>query len=212
MRRVVVLVAVLGCLVHAAPSAQADSYSAPDEARMFQKVNAARAARGLPSLVRSDALVTLARRHSSDMAAKKKLFHTADLAGALQALGVHASWTGENTVVSVDIDSAMADFLASPHHYDNIVRSNYTALGVGVLRVGDLVWVTQEFAEIRGVGVAAPAPPATHAPAPVVRMAPLPPPPTPKPTPIRTPSPPTPTVTPNALEHGIVFYGVLPVT
>jgi hypothetical protein len=208
MRRLAVVLVALGLLLRAAP-ADAQSFSASDEARMFQRVNAARASHGVPPLVRSDALVTIARRHSSQMAAQHKLSHNSNIRGELEAMGVHASWTGENVVVSSNSDRAMEDFLASPDHYNNIVRSNYPAVGIGVLHVDDVVWVTQDFAEIRGGGAPAPAPRVTNAPAPVVATAPrpaAPPPPTPKPT--LPPTPPSSTVAPNALEHGIVFDGV----
>jgi cysteine-rich secretory family protein len=203
-----VVVLALGCALLAAPLAHADGYSAPDEARMHQLVNAARAAKGLPALARVDALVQLSRRHSSEMAKKDALFHNTHIAADLQALGVHASWTGENAMIAINVDEAMEAFMDSPHHRDNILRSNYTALGVGVLRVGDVLWITQTFAQIGGVAPRAPAP--TRAPVAVAAVVatrpPAPPPPTPKPTPVPTPKPtPTPRpVTPNAIERGIV--------
>jgi hypothetical protein len=215
MRRVlVVVVVVLGCAVGVVP-AGAQSFSAPDEAQMHQRVNATRAAKGLPPLARVGALVELARRHSVEMAQKDKLFHTADIGGALRALGVDASWHGENVVVSATIDLAMDALLASPNHYANIVRPNYTAIGVGALRVDDVVWVTQVFAQIKGVGTPAPPPrprPTVQVAAAVATKPPATPaaPPTPKPTPVPTPKPtPTPRpVTPIAIEGGVVAAAV----
>lgn len=212
MGRVVTLVlACLGLALHAAPAAS-QSFVVADEAQMQQMVNAARASRGLPPLQVLGQLVKVAREQSTRMNDQQRLFHNLNLGDDIRALGLDPSWHGENVVVAPDIVTGQEAFMKSPGHYENIVRPNYNAFGVGVVADTDgTIWATQVFAEIKGNS--APAAPTDQAPAPTQSPPPpppSPPPPTPKPTVAPTPAP-TPTaapvstpVAPVAIENGIV--------
>jgi len=180
---------------------------------MFSKVNQVRTSRGLRPLAHlTNVLTVIARRQSVRMAQEHALSHNTHIRADMEALGVHPSWTGENTVVSKSIDSAMEAFMASPHHLENIVRSNYTHLGVGVVLGDGVVWVTQDFAQVGGAVQSAPrpAPAAKPAPKPAATVAPVrTAPPTPKPT--AKPTPP-PSADPNAIEHGLTVTSLTDAT
>jgi hypothetical protein len=137
------------------------------------------------------------------MVRQNSLFHNPTLAAAISAVGISASWRGENVVMASNVDAAYNSFLGSPKHLENIVRSNYNAVGVGVAKApSGIIYATQVFAEVRGIS--APAAPPTVAPA----TPPLPPPPVAtvppaKPKPTATPEP-TPKKVAIAIEGGIV--------
>lgn len=138
------------------------------EACFVQQTNATRASKGLSILPVSSSLASQARSHSAVMASSNSLYHsTAD-----QYPG---NWTGlgENVGVGPTCDDIEAAFLASPHHYENIVNPQWTTLGIGVALSpdGGTVWVTVAFELFPS---AAPAAPPAAAPAPVTAPAPAP--------------------------------------
>lgn len=187
----------------AAPNVRAQSVLRADEDRVFLMVNSTRAAQGLAPLVRHEGLVDVARRQSVRMLAQRRLHHNADLRGELDALGLSWHWSGENVGVGPTADAIEKAFLASPDHYKNIVRPNYTALGIGVFGPTDTgyLYVTQVFAEL----AAAPsAPPALSSPQPPS----APPSPAPRPGPAPAADPPTPgEATPAGLLDRVVIEG-----
>lgn len=168
------------------PPAQAQDYRRADEDRVQAMVNATRTARGLRPLDRVEGLVDVARQQSVRMVQQRKLYHNPGLGSDLDALGLDWHWSGENVGVGPDVDVIEQAFLGSQHHYENIVRPDYTAMGVGVVDTGEgYVYVTQVFAQLGAVRQAPPPPPPTVAPT----LAPPPAPPTPPPTPAVTPTP-----------------------
>lgn len=187
----------------AVPHARAQSVLHADEDRVFSMVNATRAAHGLTPLVRHEGLVDVARRQSVRMVEQRRLFHNLELRGDLDALGLDWHWSGENVGVGPTADAIEQAFLASPNHYENIVRPNYTALGIGVYGPTDAgyIYVTQVFAEL-GPRPAAPAP-STPAPS----SAPLSLSPTPVPRPVE--SAPEPTASPKPPLDQVVIEGGL---
>jgi hypothetical protein len=211
MRRAGVALVSTALLCLGATPAAAQEVVPSDEARVHALVNATRAQRGLLPLERVDALVGLAREQSSRMEREGKIFHNLGLKDALNGLGLDWHWSGENVGVGPDVLTIQNAFLGSTHHLENIVRSNYNALGVGVIADGDgYFYVTQVFAELTGIRPNLPDPP-TPVPAPVAtpRPAPRRPDPTPVPaTPSPTPKPPDPVV----VEGGITTGGPVPAT
>src|SRR5688572_30621455 len=104
MRRFSISWILLGLLLAAWPApAKAATFIAPDEARVYQLVNATRAERGLRPLVRSAALDRVARGQSARMVNEQKLFHNPDLALDLSGVGLEWLWTGENVGVGPDV-------------------------------------------------------------------------------------------------------------
>jgi hypothetical protein len=145
------------------------------------------------------------------MAQRGDIYHNPHLSADITALGVNWRMVGENVGMGPDTDTVYAALLKSPHHYENIIRSNYTSYGVGIVDgPGNRVYLVQVFAEIVGAAkpAPAPAPPAKVAPkavATVLHVATRVPA-TPKPTPVRR------RPDPNALVGGRVYQGQLPLS
>ena len=130
-----------------------------DEACFVQQTNATRAARGLPTLPVSASLTGQALSHTQAMAVSNSLYHsTAD-----QYPG---NWLGlgENVGAGPTCDDVEQAFLASPHHYENIVDPKWTTIGVGVgpRSDGTGIWVTVGFEQWQATAT----PPATTPPGP----------------------------------------------
>lgn len=209
MRRifVVLVVAALWLLPAATAPATAQTFRTADEAWVVSAVNRTRASKGLGTLEVVPGLVGLAREQSVRMEQRGSIFHNLDLKSGLTTAGLDWRWAGENVGVGGDVRVIEDAFLASPAHYDNIVRPNYTAIGVGVLpdRDGTGVYVTQVFAELSTGTVGPPSvtpAPTIPPPSPAPRDTPEP---TLAPTPVPSQAPsPTPGLRlPNALEGGL---------
>ena len=153
-----------------------------DETCFVQQTNATRAAKGLSTLPVLGSLASEARAHTRAMASSNSLYHsTADQ--------YPENWTGlgENVGVGPTCNDVEQAFLASPHHYENIVDPKWTSIGVGVVANSDGtgIWVTVGFEQFQ----AAPTPPATPPSAPAPTPAPAPKPAPTTPAPARTTAP-----------------------
>lgn len=112
------------------------------EQPLFDGINAERTKAGLPPLAVDVTLVAVARARSQDMATYSYFGHyRPDGSLALQLLlaeyQVTFSLAGENIARNnyADHESpsvALRDLMASPPHRDNILRPQYTKVGVGV--------------------------------------------------------------------------------
>jgi hypothetical protein len=143
------LVATLACF----GVAGAAMASPAEEGEFVSLINASRSAAGLGSLTVSGDLVSVARRHTSKMAAEGRIFHSSDLGSGLsgwQALGENVGM-GPNPSILHDA------FMGSSGHRANIL-GNYTHVGVGAERAPDgTLYVTVVFM----LAKAAPAPTTT---------------------------------------------------
>jgi hypothetical protein len=122
------LVASLACF----GLAGAAMASPAEESEFVSLINASRSAAGLGSLQVSGDLVSVARRHTSKMAAEGRIFHSSDLGSGLsgwQALGENVGM-GPNPSILHDA------FMGSSGHRANIL-GNYTHVGVGAERAPD---------------------------------------------------------------------------
>ena len=114
---------------------------ASDEATFVARINDLRAARGLAAL-RVDATLTgKARAWAQTMAAHNRIWHS------VLSDGLPTGWQklGENVGMGGTVDSLHTAFVNSPGHYGNLVDPAFDAIGVGVVRVGDILFVAQEF-------------------------------------------------------------------
>jgi uncharacterized protein YkwD len=128
------------------------------EAALWTKLNAERAAGGLPALALQPWASSVARAHSQEMAAARDIWHnhTGYLDIARQAIG--ASLTGENVAEAGTLDETDSLLMNSPPHRANILYPAFNSVGIGVaLDPVGYVYVTQDFVTIR------PAPPAVVA-------------------------------------------------
>jgi hypothetical protein len=137
-RTLLVLAAATALTVSALVAAPAASASTAESA-LVTKINAARAAAGLPAVsVRAD-LVAAARRHSGAMAGRNELYHSS-LSGicCFRALAENVGFGATPTVVHVA-------FMGSSGHRANILNPAMRHVGVGVVSSGGQLWVTEIF-------------------------------------------------------------------
>lgn len=130
--------------------ATAQDFDSAAEKEIFRQVNADRAQAGLPALELDDRLTEIARQHTEKMVEHKALSHQfpeePDVRRRVVSSGVRFDISGENVAYDRDAESAERSLMHSPPHRANIVRPEFTVIGIGVIRVGDSIYVTQDFA------------------------------------------------------------------
>ncbi len=114
------------------------------EARAVQLVNDERARAGLAPLQLSAGARSVGRGWSDQMATAG-LGHNPDLGGDLDRAGVGWRTIGENVGYGGSVDQIQSMFMASAGHRANILSADYTAVGIGVVVSGDVVWLTMDF-------------------------------------------------------------------
>ena len=136
-------------------AAVAAAAASSDERRAFDLVNAERRERGHKPLVWDGELTHLARFHSENMV-RQNFFNHIDkdglsTAGRADALGIRG-WRalGENIAYNQGYDDPVAfaveRWMISDKHRDNILNSQFTHAGIGVMRASDgRVFFTQVF-------------------------------------------------------------------
>ncbi len=155
--------------------AQADTVS--DEASFVAKINDLRVSKGLPILVVNDNLVAKARSWAAGMAAAGRIWHST------LSDGITADWQklGENVGMGGSVDGLHAAFVASPHHYENLVDPAFTTVGIGIAMNGSTIYVAEEFMELMPAKAAPVVTPTTATTAPRVTTTTVPKPAAPKP-------------------------------
>ncbi len=120
------------------------------EQEMVQLVNAERAKAGLAPLQVDERLTRIAREHSQLLAARHALSHQfpgePDVRHRIVSTGLRFDYSGENVAFDADAARAHEGLMDSPPHRANILRPQFTAIGIGVVRSGDLIYVTEDFA------------------------------------------------------------------
>jgi len=135
-----------------ATAAHADPGS--EEAQFFALTNQLRVQHGLNALASYGPLVSIGRTWSGNMAAAGAISHNMNLPHE-----VSGPWTklGENVGTGWTVQSIQDAFIASPHHYENLVDPVYNYVGIGVVDSGGKIYVTVDFMQLDSVP-AAPAP------------------------------------------------------
>src|SRR5205085_6107795 len=107
-------------------------------------INDIRASKGLPALKVNTNLVAKARGWAVTMAAAGKIWHS-NLSD-----GITADWQklGENVGMGGSVDGLHNAFVASPHHYENLVDPDFSYVGIGIAMNGDTMYVAEEFMEL----------------------------------------------------------------
>jgi len=150
--RALALVAAAALAVSALVAAPTASASTTESA-LVTKINAARAAAGLPAVSVSGDLVGAARRHSSAMAGRSTLYHSS-LAGICCFRSL-----AENVGVGATTSVVHVAFMGSSGHRANILNPAMRHVGVGVISSGGQLWVTEIFrAPVKGAAAALPTP------------------------------------------------------
>jgi uncharacterized protein YkwD len=110
------------------------------EARFVARINDVRAGHGLAPLRERAGLTRYARQHSAAMSRAGQLFHTSDF-------NVVCCWSvvAENVGVGFSVGGVHRALMASAPHRANILDPRMRAVGVGAVKRGGRVWVTQIF-------------------------------------------------------------------
>jgi uncharacterized protein YkwD len=124
------------------------------ERQMFERLNRDRAARGLPPLRFDERLSEVARHHSADMRDHHFFEHESPRTGGvdnrLDAAGYAFITARENLAEAADVERSQNGLLESPPHYENIMSTDVTHVGIGIVQGGVVdpsnLTVTQVFA------------------------------------------------------------------
>jgi hypothetical protein len=153
-----------GCAA-ATPAAQLGLASS-ESSQFVTAINQLRESKGLGDLTVDSNLTSIATNWAITMGGQDTIFHRSNLAD-----GVTIDWTrlGENVGVGPTVSDLMSAFIASPHHYENLVDPRFNRIGVGTVRTPDgLMYTAHEFAAVAGGSSVQPASNPAPAPAPVV--------------------------------------------
>jgi uncharacterized protein YkwD len=110
---------------------------------MFHLVNTARRNHGLKALNLNATLSRTAWRHSTRMAERGTVFHTANLYDTVRRYDPRR-W-GENVGMAGTVRRLFRLFMGSADHRANILGRAYRYVGVGMVRSGGRVWGTLIF-------------------------------------------------------------------
>jgi uncharacterized protein YkwD len=126
-------------------------YDAEAERGLFDLANQARAQEGIAPLQKDEGLTQAARAHAAAMAAQQQLSHQfPGEASLIQRLAgdcaLHLDQAGENVSVAGNVEQAHQSLMHSPPHRENLLNPGYNVAGFGVVRVGNSIYVTQDFA------------------------------------------------------------------
>ena len=142
--------------VLASTGAAAAPPAADVERGVIDAVHGVRRERGLPALTPDLTLAEIARRHSCDMAERGFFEHMApdgvSMVERLKQAGVPYLAAAENLARIEGRDPAaraVAGWLKSPGHRENMLSPRFTVTGVGACRQGRAVYITQLFVRAR---------------------------------------------------------------
>jgi hypothetical protein len=119
------------------------------------RINSLRASVGVAPLQVNGELAAAAQGWADHMAATGTLAHSPDIASGLS---VQWSKIGENVGTGPSNAVIWPAFVASAHHYANIVDPAFNYVGVGVAYSGGRQWTCHRFMQLQGGGSPAPAP------------------------------------------------------
>jgi uncharacterized protein YkwD len=134
---------VAGILVVGGPAASPAEATNNAEEDLFALTNQARVKRDRPRLRLSQSLSRKAHRHSGRMADEGSIFHHSCLSCLVS--GWEWDTIGENVGVGSTVRSVHRALMDSRPHRRNILSRAFTKIGVGVVRSGGRVWVTEIF-------------------------------------------------------------------
>lgn len=140
--------------------ASAQTVERTDVTPMVGAINAERARFSLPPLGRDPRLDAIAEAHSLEMARARFFSHTSPSTGQpadrVSQAGLRWSAVAENIAINQSPEAAQQALLRSPGHHENMVDPVQRSVGVGIVRHGEQVWVTQLFAALNDTAGATP--------------------------------------------------------
>ena len=131
--------------------ASAGHFDPRAEAELVVLLNRTRGEFGLPLLTVDQRLTEAARKHSTLMADHSAIAHRfegePDLPIRISNEGLPFDSVSENVALDNRTAATVHEgFMHSPPHRSTILDAQYDTVGVGVLREGDDLWVTEDFA------------------------------------------------------------------
>jgi uncharacterized protein YkwD len=131
----------------------ADAATARLERQLFTVINEARTRHGVAPLAWSAASADAARCHSAEMAGAGELSHisAAGLNVGQRLERDHIRWSrvAENVAEAPSIESAQQMMMSEPpgqaNHRANILDPALTRLGIGIVRAGAVLYITEDF-------------------------------------------------------------------
>jgi uncharacterized protein YkwD len=112
------------------------------EKKLYHKIDNARDNHGVPHIALNHDISKMARNHSKKMSNQNHLSHSC-LTCKFSGWNWHA--LGENVVKAKTVAKAHKSLMGSPDHRSNILGSQYSKVGVGIVESGGWLWVTQMF-------------------------------------------------------------------
>ena len=132
------------------------NFMAAVEQAIYNKVNEERTKAGVPALTYNNTMQKYARIKSQDMGDNNYFSHE-DLNGNLittqmkndgvsyNAWGENIAYIGGNVSADALAEQFMTNWMNSSGHRANILSTNFSSIGVGVYKIGNKVYATQEF-------------------------------------------------------------------
>jgi len=118
-----------------APGSQADV--SPDEQKMLELVNKARAEAGIGPLQFDAELQKVARIKAKDMVDKNYFSHQSPTYGSpfdmMRQFGITFKTAGENIAGNQTVEGAFNAWMNSPGHRKNILNGNFNYTGIGIV-------------------------------------------------------------------------------
>jgi hypothetical protein len=136
---------------HPVPKRDAVSqFDAAGESQLVDLINRSRAQQGLPPYSVDSRLTVAARKHTELMVENGELSHQFAGEPALDIRFSNESLPsdreGENIDLNQTISGAHDALMQSPPHRANILDLEFNSVGVGVMRSGENIYVTEDFA------------------------------------------------------------------
>ena len=137
-------------------AAISDKFMAEVEQAIFNKVNEERTKAGIAPLTYNTTMEKYARIKSQDMGDNNYFSHE-DLNGNLittqmkndgvsyKAWGENIAYIGGNVSADTLAQQFMTNWMNSSGHRKNILSTKFSSIGVGVYKIGNKVYATQEF-------------------------------------------------------------------
>ncbi len=134
------------------PIVPVDPQLAPWEQAMFLRVNRDRGERGHPPLAYDARLADVARYHADDMARNRFFAHESPTSGSIDDRLARAAIlvaTGrENLAEASSVETAEDGLLKSPGHFANLMATDITHIGIGIVRGGVLSPANMLFVQV----------------------------------------------------------------